>query len=78
MIRTTNDVMCTLLIQASLPPRFWARSLHTATYLLNSLPLLPLLRLHTMLSSGPLLATITSVSSGVLATLTSLALLLTS
>jgi hypothetical protein len=38
MIRTTNDVMRTLLIQASLPPRFWAKSLHTATYLLNRLP----------------------------------------
>jgi hypothetical protein len=38
MIRTTHDVMRTLLIQASLPPRFWAESLHTATYLLNHLP----------------------------------------
>ena len=28
MIRTTNDVMRTLLIQASLPPRFWAESPH--------------------------------------------------
>src|SRR6185312_4448899 len=37
MIRTTNDVMRTLLIQASLPPRFWAESLHTANYLLNRL-----------------------------------------
>ena len=34
MIRTTNDVVRTLLIQASLPPRFWAESHHTATYLL--------------------------------------------
>ncbi|WVZ80008.1 hypothetical protein U9M48_027526, partial [Paspalum notatum var. saurae] len=38
MIGTTNDVMCTLLFQASLPARFWAESLHTATYLLNRLP----------------------------------------
>ena len=38
MIRTTNDVVRTLLIQASLLPRFWAESLHTATYLLNRLP----------------------------------------
>jgi hypothetical protein len=38
MIRTTNDVVRTLLIQASLPPRFWAENLHTATYLLNRLP----------------------------------------
>ena len=37
MIRTMNDVMRTLLIQASLPPRFWAESLHTTTYLLNHL-----------------------------------------
>ncbi|WVZ97078.1 hypothetical protein U9M48_042639 [Paspalum notatum var. saurae] len=37
MIRTTNDVMRTLLFQASLPVRFWAESLHTATYLLNRL-----------------------------------------
>ena len=37
MIRTMNDVVRTLLIQASLPPRFWAESLHTATYLLNRL-----------------------------------------
>ncbi|WVZ82615.1 hypothetical protein U9M48_029863 [Paspalum notatum var. saurae] len=38
MIRTTNDVMRTLLFQASLPARFWAESLHTATYFLNRLP----------------------------------------
>ncbi|WVZ87055.1 hypothetical protein U9M48_033752 [Paspalum notatum var. saurae] len=38
MIRTTNDVMRTLLFQASLPARFWAESLHTATYLINRLP----------------------------------------
>ena len=38
MIRTTNDIVRTLLIQASLPPRFWAESLHTGTYLLNRLP----------------------------------------
>ena len=38
MIRMTNDVVRTLLIQAFLPPRFWAESLHTATYLLNRLP----------------------------------------
>jgi hypothetical protein len=38
MIRTTNDVMHTLLIQASLSPRCWAESLHTAFLP----PLLPL------------------------------------
>ncbi|WVZ54995.1 hypothetical protein U9M48_005716 [Paspalum notatum var. saurae] len=35
MIHTTNDAMHTLLFQASLPARFWAESLHTATYLLR-------------------------------------------
>jgi hypothetical protein len=78
MIRTTNNVMRTFLIQASLPPRFWAESLHTATYLLNVfLPLLPL-RLLTTLSSVPLPLTLTFVSSGALATRTLLPLLLTS
>jgi hypothetical protein len=38
MIRTTNDIVCTLLLQASLPTCFWAESLHTSTYLLNRLP----------------------------------------
>ncbi|WVZ78279.1 hypothetical protein U9M48_026020 [Paspalum notatum var. saurae] len=38
MIRTTNYVIRTLLFQASLPARFSAESLHTATYLLNRLP----------------------------------------
>ena len=38
MIRTTNDTMRTLLLQASLHARFWAESLHTSTYLLNRLP----------------------------------------
>ncbi|WVZ84380.1 hypothetical protein U9M48_031418 [Paspalum notatum var. saurae] len=38
MIRTTNDVMRTVLFQASLCARFWAENLHTATYLLNRLP----------------------------------------
>jgi hypothetical protein len=38
MIRTTNDVMCFMLFQASLPARFWTESLYAATYLLNRLP----------------------------------------
>jgi hypothetical protein len=38
MIRTTNDTIRTLLLQAHLPPRFWAEALHTSTYLLNRLP----------------------------------------
>ena len=79
MIRTTNDVVRTLLIQSSLPPRFWAESLHTATYLLNRLPSTaspapP----HTTLSSVPLLATTTFGSSGVRVTLTRPPPLLTS
>ena len=38
MIRTTNDTVRTLLLQASLPACFWAESLHTSRYLLNRLP----------------------------------------
>jgi hypothetical protein len=38
MIRTTNDVMRSLLFQASLPARYWAENLYAATYLLNLLP----------------------------------------
>ena len=60
MIRTTNDVMRTLLFQASLPARFWAESPHSTTL------------------SSVLLATITSVSSGVRVTLTPPPLLPTS
>ena len=37
-IRTTNDVIRTLLLQASLPPSFWAEALYTATYLINIRP----------------------------------------
>jgi hypothetical protein len=38
MIRTTNDVVRSLLFQASLPTHYWAEALATATYLLNRLP----------------------------------------
>jgi hypothetical protein len=38
MIRTTNDTIRTLLLQAHLPARFWAEGLHTSTYILNCLP----------------------------------------
>jgi hypothetical protein len=38
MIRTTNDVMCSLLFEASLLVHFWVENLHVATYLLNRLP----------------------------------------
>jgi hypothetical protein len=36
--RSVNNVIRTLLIQASLLRRYWAEGLHTATYLLNRLP----------------------------------------
>jgi hypothetical protein len=38
MIRTTNDTIRTLLLQAHLPAHLWAEALHTSTYLLNRLP----------------------------------------
>jgi hypothetical protein len=38
MIRTTNVVIRSLLFQDSLPARYWAESLYTATYILNLLP----------------------------------------
>jgi hypothetical protein len=39
IIRTINNVIHTLLIQASLPGRYWAEGLHTVMYLLNRLPM---------------------------------------
>jgi hypothetical protein len=38
IIRSVNNVICTLLFQVNLPRRYWAEGLHTATYLLNRLP----------------------------------------
>jgi hypothetical protein len=38
MIRTTNDVMRSLLFHAYLLARYWAESLYAATYVLNLLP----------------------------------------
>jgi hypothetical protein len=38
MLRTTNNMIRTLLLQASMPPRYWVDALHTSTYLLNCLP----------------------------------------
>jgi hypothetical protein len=38
IIRSVNNIIRTLLIQASLPGRYWAEGLHTATYPLNRLP----------------------------------------
>jgi hypothetical protein len=37
IIHSISNVICTLLIQASLPGRNWAEGLHTATYLLHHL-----------------------------------------
>jgi hypothetical protein len=38
IIRSINNVMCSILFQASLPAAYWVESLHTATFLLNQLP----------------------------------------
>jgi hypothetical protein len=38
MIRTTTNMICCLLFQASLPASYWAEALHTATHLLSHLP----------------------------------------
>jgi hypothetical protein len=38
IICSTNNVMCSLLFQASLPAHYWAESLHIVTFLLNRLP----------------------------------------
>jgi hypothetical protein len=78
MIRTTNDVMRTLPIQAS--PRFSGRRAFTPppTFSTVFLPLLLLLRLLTTLFSVPLPLTLTFVSSGASATRTLLLLLLIS
>jgi hypothetical protein len=38
IIRSINNVIRTLLIQASLPGHYWAEGLHTVMYLLNRLP----------------------------------------
>jgi transposase InsO family protein len=38
IIHTINNVIRTLVIQASLPGRYWVEGLHTTVYLLNRLP----------------------------------------
>jgi len=38
MIRSINNVVRSLLFQASMPPAYWVEGLHTATHLLNILP----------------------------------------
>ncbi|RLM74346.1 uncharacterized protein C2845_PM15G17920 [Panicum miliaceum] len=37
-LRTINNILRSLLFQASLPPAYWVEALHTATYLVNRLP----------------------------------------
>jgi transposase InsO family protein len=41
-IRTVNDILHTLLEQASMPRSYWVEALHTATYVLNRRPCQPL------------------------------------
>jgi hypothetical protein len=38
MIRTTTNMICCLLFQASLPTSYWIEALHTTTHLPNRLP----------------------------------------
>jgi hypothetical protein len=37
ILRTINNMLCSLRFQASIPARYWVEGLHTATYLLNHL-----------------------------------------
>jgi hypothetical protein len=37
-LHTINNIMRSLLFQASLPPVYWVEALHTVTYLVNRLP----------------------------------------
>ena len=41
ILRTLNDGVRTLLLHASMPPRWWAEALSTSTYLLNRRPCKP-------------------------------------
>jgi histone deacetylase 1/2 len=38
IIRSTNNIMCSLMFQASILGSYWVEALHTATYLLNCHP----------------------------------------
>jgi hypothetical protein len=38
VLRTINDIIRTLLIHSSMPPKYWAEALRTTTYLLNIRP----------------------------------------
>jgi hypothetical protein len=37
-LHTINNMICSLLFQASMPTHYWVEGLHTTTYLLNHLP----------------------------------------
>jgi hypothetical protein len=47
-LRTINNILRSLLFQASLPPAYWVEALHTATYLVNRLPTKNPRLLHTI------------------------------
>jgi hypothetical protein len=78
MIRTTNDVVRSLLFQASISAQYWAEALVTATYLLNRLPTKTVAQPTPSLSSASIPLTTIFVSSGALATPISHPLLLIS
>jgi histone deacetylase 1/2 len=39
ILRTLNDCVRSLLLHASMPPKFWAEALNTATHLINRRPI---------------------------------------
>jgi len=72
IIRSTNNVVRSLLFQASAPPSFWVETLSTSTHLLNLLPTKTLTpQLHTRSSLAPRRHTTTCVFSDVRAIPTS-------
>jgi hypothetical protein len=48
-LHTINNMLCSLLFQASMLARYWVRALHIATYLLNLLPVCRSLRRRTLI-----------------------------
>lgn len=42
VIRSTNDIIRTILLQAHMPAQFWVEALHTSTHLLNRRPSNPI------------------------------------
>jgi IS30 family transposase len=57
VIRSTNNIICSLLFQASMPPSYWVEALNTTTVLFNILPtktlgfVTPQFALHSVLPS---------------------------